>query len=232
MNSVFGFLHSSLGKKYIMAITGAVLFAFVVAHMLGNLQIFLGPEMINGYAAFLKSKPELLWLARIGLLLMAVLHIVSAIQLSRMNKAARPLAYGNARIVAASYASRTMLMSGLIIFTFVIYHLLHFTVALPAANLLPAGTDFRALHDTGGRHDVYRMMILGYSNVWVSGFYILGMALLCLHLSHGLSSMFQSVGLKQRPYDKLIDRFAQSAAWIIFIGNCSIPIAVLLGYGK
>lgn len=220
-----------------MAITGLILFAFVIVHMLGNLQIFLGPEVLNAYAVFLKSKPALLWSFRIGLLVMAALHILSAIQLSRMNKAARPDGYGEFQVVAASYASRTMLMSGLIVLAFIIYHLLHFTVAVPAVNLLAAspefpGADFLALHDAKGRHDVYRMMILGYSNVWVSGFYIVAMALLCLHLSHGVSSMFQSVGLKNKRYGKLIDRFARASALIIFIGNCSIPIAVLLGYGK
>jgi succinate dehydrogenase / fumarate reductase, cytochrome b subunit len=237
MNPVLGFFQSSLGKKYVMAITGLILFAFVVVHMLGNLQIFLGQDTLNAYAVFLQSKPEVLWIARLGLLFMVLLHIVSAVQLSRMNKAARPEAYGNTRVVAASYASRTMLMSGLIVLVFIIYHLLHFTVAVPAINLLPAGpdfpgADFSALHDTKGRHDVYRMMVLGYSNVWVSGFYIVGMALLCLHLSHGLSSMFQSVGLKSKRYALLIERFAQASALIIFIGNCSIPIAVMLGYGK
>ena len=130
-----------------------------------------------------------------------------------------------------------MLMSGLIVFVFLVYHLLHFTVALPGANLLPKSTEmpnasFLELHDAQGRHDVFRMVVLGYSNGWVSGFYILGMALLCLHLSHGVGSMFQSLGLRSERTGRLIDWFARTAAAIIFVGNSSIPIAILLGYGK
>jgi len=174
---------STLGKKFIMAVTGLGLFAFVILHMLGNLQIFLGPEQINAYGAFLQSKPELVWSARIGLLVIVILHIWSAISLSAENRAARPTKYANARPVGSSYASRTMLMSGLIIFCFIVYHLLHFTVQVPAINL--TGQNFVQLEDQAHRHDVYRMMVIGFSNVWVSLFYILGMVLLCLHLSHG-----------------------------------------------
>jgi succinate dehydrogenase / fumarate reductase, cytochrome b subunit len=232
---MFNFFQSTLGKKYVMAITGVALFGFVIMHMLGNLQIFLGSDTINAYGAFLKSKPELLWLARILLLVMVVLHIVSAIQLSAANKRARPIGYGAYQPVGSSYASRTMLMSGLIIFAFIVYHLLHFTVAVPQVNLLPASpdfprADFLALRDAQGRHDVFRMMVLGYSNIWVSGFYILGMALLCLHLSHGVSSMFQSLGLKTQRFGAAIDRAALGFAILIFIGNSAIPLAVLLGF--
>jgi succinate dehydrogenase / fumarate reductase, cytochrome b subunit len=234
---MFNFFQSSLGKKYVMAITGLALFGFVIMHMLGNLQIFLGPDVINSYAAFLQSKPELLWTARSALLVLVVLHIVSAVQLSALNRRARPVNYGEYKIVAASYASRTMLMSGLIVLAFIIYHLLHFTVALPGVNLLTQSeaipqADFRGLHDLQGRHDVFRMMVLGFSNLWVSGFYIIGMALLCMHLGHGVSSMFQSLGLKTQRFGGAIDRLATLSAIIIFIGNVSIPVAVLLGYGR
>lgn len=232
MKIILKFFRSSLGKKYIMAITGLGLFAFVIGHMLGNLQIFLGPEPINRYAHFLQSTPELLWPARIGLLILVGLHIWSAIRLAAENKAARPIGYaGQPAPVAASYASRTMLLSGLIVATFIVYHLLHFTVKVPAINL--TGQDFRMLVDPESHHpNVYRMMVTGYSNAWVSGFYILGMALLCLHLSHGVSALFQSLGLKSKSLGPLIDRFAIVAAAIIFLGNCSIPVAVLLGYVK
>ncbi|MBM3835331.1 MAG: succinate dehydrogenase cytochrome b subunit [Verrucomicrobia bacterium] len=237
MKIVLSFFQSSLGKKCVMAITGLALFAFVIGHMLGNLQIFLGRDQINAYAVFLKSKPAMLWTARIGLLIMVILHIVSAVQLARMNQAARPVPYGNQKVAAASYASRTMLMSGLIIFAFVIYHLLHFTLAVPEVNLLAASNDFPnanflELKDAQGRQDVYQMMVRGYSNPLVAGFYVLAMALLCLHLSHGVSSMFQSIGLKNKRFGGLIDRFAIISAILIFIGNCSIPIAILFGYGK
>ena len=189
LKPIFG---SSLGKKYIMAISGCLLFLFVIAHLLGNLQIFLGPDVINRYGHFLQSNPELIWPARIGLLLMVVLHIWAAVKLTLENRAARPIAYAQYEVVVATYASRTMFMSGLIIFAFVVYHLLHFTVQVRQINL--TGQNFIGFQDPQQRHDIFKMMVVGFSNIWVSGFYLLGMALLCLHLSHGVSSMFQSLG--------------------------------------
>src|SRR5947207_3182977 len=221
---------SSLGRKYLMAISGGALFVFVIGHLLGNLQIFLGPEQINAYGHFLQTTPEILWPARIGLLGMAALHIWSAVTLSLENRAARPIPYANWNPATASYASRTMLMSGLIVAAFVIYHLLHFTVQAKSINF--TGQDFVSFQDAKGRHDVYRMMITGFSYPLVSGFYVLATALLCLHLSHGTSAMFQSVGWKNQVYGPLIDRFAKITAWVIFLGYSSIPVAVLLGFGK
>jgi succinate dehydrogenase / fumarate reductase, cytochrome b subunit len=229
MNVVAGFFRSSLGKKYIMAITGAGLFFFVVAHMLGNLQIFLGPESINRYGSFLQSLGELLWVARIGLIVLVLLHIWSAIQLSAENKAARPVGYGEYKPKGSTYASRTMLMSGLIIAAFIIYHLLHFTVQ---AQVNGTGRDFVQLHDDKGRHDVYRMMVMGFSVWYVSLFYIIGMVLLSLHLSHGVQAMFQSLGLKNRNWKPFIDGFAKFIAIALLVGYCSIPIAVLFGIVK
>jgi succinate dehydrogenase / fumarate reductase, cytochrome b subunit len=229
MNVVAGFFRSSLGKKYIMAISGAGLFFFVVAHMLGNLQIFLGPESINRYGSFLQSLGELLWVARIVLIVLVLLHIWSAIKLSAENKAARPIGYGEYKPKGSTYASRTMLMSGLIIAAFIIYHLLHFTVQAPVNG---TGRDFVQLHDEKGRHDVYRMMVMGFSVWYVSLFYIIAMVLLTLHLSHGVSAMFQSLGLKNRNWKPFIDGFAKFIAIALLIGYCSIPIAVLLGFVK
>ena len=231
MNIVANLFNSSLGKKYLMAISGAALFLFVVGHLLGNLQIFLGADAINRYGEFLQSNKEILWPARLGLLFMVALHIWAAVKLSAENKAARPVGYAaNPVPVAASYASRTMLMSGLIIAAFVLYHLLHYTVQVRSLNF--TGTDFVALHDAQGRHDVFKMMVTGFSQPLVSGFYILAMGLLCLHLSHGVSATFQSVGWKNEVSGPLIDRFAKIAAGTIFLGYISIPIAILLGYGR
>src|SRR6185312_4001738 len=134
MKVITNIFRSSLGKKYIMAISGLVLFLFVIAHLAGNLQFFLGPESINRYGDFLQTNVELLWPARIFLLLMIGLHIWSAIKLSAENKAARPVGYANWNPTAASYASRTMLMSGIIVLVFIIYHLLHYTVQVQAIN--------------------------------------------------------------------------------------------------
>ena len=213
-----------------MAISGLALFLFVVVHMLGNLQIFLGPDKINEYGYFLQSKPELVWTARIGLLVMVILHIWAAIKLSAENRAARPASYGEFKPVGSSYASRTMLVSGLVIFTFIIYHLLHFTVQTEGINF--ADTDFKTLHDAKERHDIYNMMVIGFSNPIISVFYIISMTLLSLHLSHGVSSMFQSLGLKNRKYSKAIDRLALVAAIVLIIGYSAVPIAVLTGVLK
>jgi succinate dehydrogenase / fumarate reductase cytochrome b subunit len=222
--------NSSLGKKYVMAITGLALAGFVIAHLLGNLQIFLGPEALNRYGHFLQTTPELVWPLRLGLLAMVVLHIVAAIALARQNRAARPVPYAHFEVVAASYASRTMFMSGIIIFIFIVYHLLHFTVQVPQINL--TGQDFRTLEDAKQRHDIYAMMITGYRNPLVSGFYVLGIALLSLHHSHGISILFQSLGLSNRVYGRFLDRLAVGVAILIFVGYISIPAAVLVGLIK
>jgi succinate dehydrogenase / fumarate reductase, cytochrome b subunit len=203
------------------------LFAFVVVHMLGNLQIFLGPEAINQYGYFLQSKPELVWAARLGLLVMVVLHIWAAIKLSAENRAARPDGYTYYKPAGASYASRTMLVSGIIVFGFIVYHLLHFTVQVEGINL--TGTNFMKLEDAKDRHDVYNMMIIGFSQPVVAVFYVFSMALLSLHLSHGLSSMFQSLGWKNRKYATMLDRFALITAGVLVVGYSIIPLAVLTG---
>ena len=231
MNILTNLFNSSLGKKFLMAVTGAGLFAFVVGHLVGNLQIFLGPESINRYGHFLQSNLELIWPARIGLLAFVAIHIWAAVALSLENKAARPVEYANAPVPpAASYASRTMLMSGLIVAAFIIYHLLHYTAQVQAINF--TGQDFHTLIDDEKRHNVYRMMVTGFQQPLVSLFYIVAMGLLCLHLSHGVSAMFQSLGLKNKTWEPVIKRFACGVALVIFAGYASIPVAVLAGILK
>ncbi len=226
MTLISRFFHSTLGKKYIMALTGFLLFGFVIVHMLGNLQIFIGAHAINEYAELLKSKAALLWGARLGLLTITILHIVTALQLVLRNRAARPVKYGTGTApVAASLSSRTAAISGTIILAFVIFHLLHYTVGV-------INPEFLLLRDAEGRHDVFGMVVRGFSNPFVSIFYLVAMGLLCLHLSHGVSSMFQSLGVKSGAYDTLIDRGAKVSAGAIFLGNCAIVIAVLAGVVK
>ena len=225
MNVGWRLVTSSLGKKCLTAVTGAGLFVFVIGHLLGNLQIFLGREAINRYGHFLQTTPEILWPARIGLLAFVIIHIWTSIALTIENRAARNQQYEVKKVVDASLASRTMIWSGGIIFAFVGFHLAHYT-------LMVVHPEYRNLHDSLGRHDVFRMMILGFSNVWVSGFYVLGVGLLCVHLSHGTSAMFQSLGLKNETYAACIDRAAKVVAILIFVGYISIPVAILLGYGQ
>jgi succinate dehydrogenase / fumarate reductase cytochrome b subunit len=210
----------------IVAATGVVLILFVIGHLLGNLQIFLGPDWINGYAKHLRDLGPLLWLIRAFLLLCVLAHIYYTIRLAIENRRARPQNYRRKDIVKASFASRHMVMSGIIVLAFIIYHLLQFTFRAtdPRFATLPM--------DPLGHYDVYSMMVLGFSSPLVSGFYIFAMFLLCLHLSHGSSSFFQSLGLNDQ---KLAPRLAWTGrvfAWLLFIGYSSIPAAVLLGWVK
>jgi succinate dehydrogenase / fumarate reductase cytochrome b subunit len=227
MNILVRAYRSSIGKKYVMALSGLALFLFVIGHMAGNLQIFAGRDSINSYAEFLKSRPGLLWSARAALLVLVVAHIITAIQLVSENREARPVGYEMGRPPRASLASRTIFFTGLVIFAFVVYHLMHFTFGV-------TNPEFLQLHDptAPSRHDVYGMMVQGFSNPIVSAFYLVSMALLCMHLSHGVSSMFQSLGIRNRSNLRAIHSAARIAALVIFIGNISIPIAILAGVVK
>jgi len=216
---------SSLGKKFIMAVTGFGLVGFVIIHMLGNLQIFLGPDTLNTYAKFLKTSAEVLWAFRLGLLGMAVLHLVCAISLVRDNIKARPADYKKEKQLS-TWASRTMILSGLIVSAFIVYHILHFTVQVTDPTYQTMTTQLNG-HDV---HDVYRMVITGFSNPYISTFYIISVALLCWHLSHGVSSMFQSVGLRNRRSAPLLDKVAIGISFVVFLGMSSVPAAVLFKF--
>jgi succinate dehydrogenase / fumarate reductase cytochrome b subunit len=220
---ITGFYDSSIGKKMIVAVTGVVLIVFVIGHLLGNLQIFLGPTWINGYSQHLRDLGPLLWLIRIFLLVTVVIHIYVTIRLAIDNRRARPTPYIERDYVKATFASRHMLMSGLIVFAFIIYHLAHFTVRVTDRRfaLLKA--------DPLGHYDVYSMMVYGFQNIYVSAFYIVGLFLLALHLSHGSSSFFQSLGLNNQKLTPRLARGGRIFAWLLFAGYTSIPVAILLG---
>ncbi len=210
----------------IVAVTGIILILFVVGHLLGNLQIFLGPDWINGYAQHLRDLGPLLWAIRLFLLVTVIVHIYVTIQLAIENRRARPAKYRDRHYVKADFASRNMVMSGLIVFAFIVYHLAHFTVRVtdPRFALLKM--------DPLGHYDVYSMMVYGFQSYYVSAFYVIGLFLLSLHLSHGSSSFFQSLGLNDK---KLTPRFALCGrifSWLLFVGYTSIPVAILLGLIK
>lgn len=228
MNIVDRIWNSSLGKKYLMALTGAALFVFLVGHLAGNLQVFGPPELINGYAHFLKSKPLLLWGARLGLLACVALHIASAVTLAQLNAAARPQAYATKGAYGASTASQYMLPTGIVIAAFIVYHLAHFTVLLPGVNGVG---DFSKLTTTLHGEtvpDVYAMMVLGLQVKWVCAFYLVAQALLFMHLSHGLSAMFQSLGFRDHVWWPRIECFAKAASIALLIGYSIIPVAICL----
>jgi succinate dehydrogenase / fumarate reductase, cytochrome b subunit len=233
MNRIKLIFHSSLGKKFLMAVTGVGLFGYVVGHLIGNLQVFLAPEAINRYAYYLHSAPGLLWTARLGLLAMLGLHVLAAVWLWRENRAARPVVYAlDPAVGSSSYASRTMLMSGLIVAAFVVYHLLHFTVRIEGVNGTPVVfNDLRV--PVTGHMDVYAMIIAGFSVWYVSLFYLAAVGLLCLHLSHGINAMFQSMGLMHRANRRGIDQAAKAVAVLLFVGYASIPVSVwIFGHGQ
>jgi succinate dehydrogenase / fumarate reductase, cytochrome b subunit len=210
-----GFLGSSIGKKVVMAGSGAVLFGFVVAHMVGNLQVYLGPAALNGYAEKLRQVPALLWAARLGLLVAVLLHIWSAWSLTRMSRAARPVGYRERESRESTYASRTMRWGGVILLLFIVYHLMHFT--------------FGNAHPSFVHGDVFHNFVVGFQSVAVSGFYIAAMIALGLHLYHGVWSMMQTLGLSHPRYDRLRHTFATLVAVVVVAGNVSFPLAVLTG---
>lgn len=226
MNPLLRFCSSSIGRKWIVALTGLGLFGFVIGHLIGNLQVFLGsPEPINRYGAFLQGLGELLWAIRFGLLAMVVLHIVFTIKLRLENRTARPEKYAVTKYRAASSPARWMALSGLMVLCFIIFHLLHFTVQ-------SVDPSFLKLHDAQGRHDVYRMIVLGFSNPYASGFYIVAVGLLAMHLNHGIASMFQTLGLNSAKLRPLWEKGGPALSWLIFLGYASIPVAVLTGILK
>jgi succinate dehydrogenase / fumarate reductase cytochrome b subunit len=206
-----------------MAITGFLLFLFILIHMAGNWQLFLGAEAINSYAALLKEKAIVLWSFRLGLLFLITLHIWAALSLTFENRAAHPEKYEVAKDHSATLASRSMAVSGTIVLFFIIYHLLHFT-----ARVAPGTQDYY-LEDLKGRHDVYEMVVRAFQNPLITAFYVLGIGLLALHLSHGLQSMFRSLGLSNQetlPWQKCIARLV---ALGIFVGMVAIPLSVHFG---
>lgn len=216
------FTRSAVGKKAVMAVTGIILFGFVLVHMIGNLKLYEGQQYLDSYAGWLRTVGSpavptsgLLWLARLVLIAAVVLHIWAAYTLTRMSQTARPHRYERYNPVHLSYASRTMRWGGVIIVLFVIYHLLHLT----------AGT----VHPSFQEGNVYHNVVTGFQVWWVSLFYIVAQVALGFHLYHGLWSLFQSLGWNQPRFNPWRRAFAHAFAWIITLGNISFPVAVLTG---
>lgn len=211
------FWQSTIGKKAVMAVTGAMMFLFIIGHLLGNLLVFAGRSRINAYAQFLHFDATLLWIVRSVLIIAVILHIIATVQLGVRNKRARPVAYSRREAINSSYASRTMYWSGPIVLAFIIFHLLQFT----AGYIHPEAT-FIA-------DDVYHNLVTGFRVWWVSAWYIFAIILLGFHLHHGLWSMFQSVGLAHPLHTLLLKKAALVIAILIVVGYISIPISIMLG---
>lgn len=215
MRLLLQFWDSTIGKKWVMAVTGIGLVLFALGHMAGNLQVFLGADVFNSYAHKLQSLGPLLWIARIGLFVMAVLHIVSALQLTARARAARPQDYAVRTPQVSTWASRTMRVGGIILALFLIYHILHFTT----------GT----LHPAFSRGGAYGNVVLGFERVWVAIFYIVAMSFFGLHLYHGVWAAFRTLGVAKPNPMPLERKLALGLAVITWAGFIAVPIGVLLG---
>jgi succinate dehydrogenase / fumarate reductase cytochrome b subunit len=223
-------LGSSVGKKLLVALTGLALLLFLAGHLAGNLLIYRGPEELNAYAHELQTAlhGSLVWIARAVLLTCLVIHVALTISLAKESRAARPQAYKKPATIQASIASRTMVMSGLVILCFVIYHLLHLTLNV-------ADPSYQAMTTTLHGEtvpDVYKRVVTGFSSLPISAFYIFSMALLCSHLSHGFASVFQTLGLRSARTATVLKLAGGAYALVIFLGNISIPLSVLTGVIK
>lgn len=222
---------SSIGKKLIVALTGIVLVGFLGGHMSGNLLVFAGREAFNDYAQFLHHvlHGAGIWVARIGLLVAIVLHVAATIALVRQNRSARKQ-YEYQNTIQASKSSRIMIWSGLTILAFVVYHLLHFTIRAGNEYNNPTFyTDLAYQAATGDfRQDAWKMVIDGFSVWYVVVFYIIAMSLLCSHLSHGVASIFQTLGMRSKKSASAIDMFSKGYAAVIWLGFVSIPVAIFV----
>jgi succinate dehydrogenase / fumarate reductase cytochrome b subunit len=219
-------IFSSIGKKTVIAVTGVAMVLFLFGHLAGNLTYFLGQDAINTYAAKLRDYAALLWVARIGLLVAVALHIWFTMLIWKENHAARTDKYRYKSRVQSTVFARTMRMTGLIVFAFLIFHLSHFTWQV-------VNPDYKFWHDDHGRHDVHRMVFAGFSSPYVSGFYIVSLAMVTFHLSHGIGSLFQTLGITNRRLRPIFEGGGRIIAWLLFLGYTSIPVSILVfDYGK
>jgi succinate dehydrogenase cytochrome b subunit len=223
---LLAFWHTMVGKKVVMAVTGVVLVGFVIAHMLGNLKIFLGPDEINAYSRFLREVGypalgygQLLWVVRIVLLICVTLHITAAVQLSRLSWAARPVGYEIKRNIETTFAARVMRWGGALLVAFIIFHLLQLTAG--AIGLLEG--QFRPLA-------VYQNVMAAFAYWPIALFYVVAMGALCLHLDHGIWSMLQTLGWNSARNERVLKMTSRAIAIVVFLGFSSVPISVLAGW--
>ncbi|MFT3783122.1 MAG: succinate dehydrogenase cytochrome b subunit [Nibricoccus sp.] len=244
MNSLVNLFRSSIGRKFLMAVTGLILIGFITGHLVGNLQIFAKPDHINGYASFLQGLGPALWLVRLVLLACAVIHVWAAATLYVESRIARgPEQYGVNKWLNATIASRYMRLTGLVVTAFIVYHILHFTIGYggtPFKTQMPEWTMTESVRELGiplatkGEevHDVYSMVFLGFANPWVSAFYILAVGLLTVHIMHGADSMFQTFGWRNHRWGCCLRRVVMLFCVAYFLGNLAIPGAILAGLNK
>jgi len=242
MSLIGNLFTSSIGRKFLMALSGLILLVFVTGHLLGNLQIFGSPDRINGYAHFLQSLGPLLWLVRLVLLAAVAVHIWAAVALTLENRRARgPDGYEVRKVIQATLASRTMRWTGAVVLAFIVYHIAQFTLGVASHDtfkgVLPAWTMQADASEFGlplafkGTQvaDVYSMVFLGFANPLVSLFYIIATSLLAFHLLHGIEAMFQTIGWRNHAWSRGLRRFAAIFCLLYFLGNLLIPGAIVTG---
>ncbi len=228
----FDYLRSTILSKVVMAVTGAILVLYVIVHTAGNLLIYFGKDAINSYSEFLHSLGPILWLIRIILIIAAILHIVTSIKLKFENLNAKPTRYAVTNYLKAKFTSRTMIWTGLMVFAFVVYHILHLTFRVTnPEHIYP---DFYQPHNAVSaivleRLDVFKMVVLGFKNPIISFVYILGVVAVGFHLEHAVQSMFQTLGYNEKHYFPSIQKCSTIFAIIIVLCLVSIPISILLG---
>ncbi len=242
MKSAGSFFCSSIGRKIIMALSGLVLIGFVIGHLVGNLQVFQGPDHLNGYAVFLRQMGPLLWIARAVIVVAVVAHVWAATVLTLENQAARGSEpYAVKHTIRATLSSRTMRITGYVVLAFLIYHLAHFTWGWAQTDTFKEnlqrytlGSDYRvagllAVKSGTQVEDVYNMVVLGFANPIVSLFYIIAVGLLSFHLLHGFDSMFQTLGFRSSRWARALRQITVVFCVVYFLGNLAIPGAVLIG---
>ena len=218
------FLKSSVGRKIVMALTGVLMVLFTIAHMAGNSLLYFGYDAFNAYAAGLNRLFPLLWTFRFALMTVFLVHVFLGIQITLENRAAQPAAYAVKQTVCSTFESRNMIWTGLLVGGFVIFHLLHFTVHLINHNLSSA-----IFKDAAGRPDVYRMVVINFELPNISLVYVLAMAALFLHLSHGVQGLFQTLGLNSEKTFPLVKKGGYLTALVIFSGFVLVPVIIYLG---
>ena len=218
------FYRSTIGKKIIMGVTGLIGIGFVIIHIAGNLQAFVGASKINSYGALLHGPlNELTWVVRFVLIVSVVLHVVMAYQLTMLSRAARPIEYRRKQPQVATLASRTMKWGGLLLLVFIVVHILHFTTE----QVDPAG--WRGMTDRDGHRDVYGNLVASFRIWWVAAFYIISMIALGLHLFHGAWSSVRTLGYAKPTANPLQRRIALAVAALIWLGFTIVPVAVIVG---
>lgn len=224
MRSLGVIVQSTIIQKWTMALTGIGLVLFLIGHISGNLLVFMGPEHLNSYAVSLREllHGSAIWIARIGLLVMFVLHITSAYKLASVNRKARPVKYVKVENRASSMASRSMLYSGTLMLFYVLYHLAHFTWGA-------AHSEYYHFVDSAGRHDVYKMLVLSFQQPLIAITYIIAMVFVGLHLNHAISSAFQTLGINNPRVTPLVKKGAPALSVALVLAYISIPVAILLG---